>query len=336
MDGSVVIFFVESKGLKNTYRIETAFSLNGKAYMLEQSYDICGLSDGEEFLLSDDVPFVPNEGDTITCAQAKEYALQALKDNETSKIKVYVLGYANNIKEPSGTQQTFYMDDEVNSKQTVQSYYGNLKDKEVTNGAKVLLYGQLLHYVDKSNKATAEIKNGDVYVLEGGKEISRDVKLEEIPGNAITVAEAREIASKLSTTDTSDVVIVKGYMVKSKEDYSSKFGNQSFYMEDTPEFDKSQIDMVAYRCSIAAATLVGDQIFVEGRLVKYIGTDAQGQEYTKYNLVNGTCHFVALTTDIRDIVVKMPIDKVRKVMLNGRLYIIRAGAAYSMHGNRIY
>lgn len=340
ISGTLKLKFSEENGNYNLYELVATFMMAGNVYRIDSTYSLQGwYSDlSEPFALTDDVPFVPTDDQEITCAQAQEYALHVLADGATSGIPVYVIGYANNVQDPSGTQQTFYLDDVQGGKKVVQSYYGNLPaGKKVVNGTKVRLYGNLMHYV-KGSDHTAEIKNGTVEILEGGEDLPREITLEEVPAGAITVAEAVEIAKALNmpaptgTSDTSDVVVVYGYLTKIDKngDYSSKFKNESFFMDDVPAQPDKFYDFSAYRCSLEAAAIVGDQIFVEGRLIKYVGGD-----YTKYQIIEGKGHFVALSTALHEIAAKMPSAQVKKVLYRGKLYIMRAGAVYDVNGNKM-
>lgn len=334
VEGSVMIQFVEdADATYNKYNVKADFTLNEQIYRIDTAFSLAGYDFDytEQFKLSDDVPYVPQEGDTITCAQAKEYALNALGDNETSKMNVFIIGYANNAGKVSENQQTFYLDDQVaGTAKIVQSYWGNLTNmKQVTNGAKVLLHGKLLHYVNGSNHV-AEIKNGDVVVLEGGEPLERDITLEPVPEGALTVAEAKALADQLAATDTSDVVIVMGYVTSLYNSYNTKYKSQSFYMNDVND-PASKSYFEAFQCGLEAPTIVGDFVWVEGRLTKFV---KEGGD-VNYNLVNGKGHFAALSTDLAKVLQTLPQDKVRKVFLDGRIYIVHKGAIYNLQGTVI-
>lgn len=331
VEGSVMIQFVEdADATYNKYNVKADFTLNEQIYRIDTIFDLSGYDFDyiAQFKLSDDVPYVPQEGDTITCAQAKEYALNLLGDNETSNVNVFIIGYANNADKVSENQQTFYLDDQVaGTAKIVKSYWGNLTNmKQVTNGAKVLLHGKLMHYVNGSSHV-AEIKNGDVVVLEGGEPLERDITLEPVPEGALTVAEAKALADQLAATDTSDVVIVMGYVTSLYNSYNTKYKSQSFYMNDVND-SASKSYFEAFQCGLEAPTIVGDFVWVEGRLTKFVKEDGD----VNYNLVNGKGHFAALSTDLANVLQTLPQDKVRKVFLDGRIYIVHKGAIYNLQG----
>ncbi|MCQ2343002.1 MAG: hypothetical protein MJZ75_05905 [Paludibacteraceae bacterium] len=342
ISGSLDIKYIEESGSYIKYSITSTFSTDDVTYKLDTTYIIpgwknWGTPDVESFKLVDDMPFVPEEGQEITCAQAYDYAINVVAEGQTSPIQVCVTGYANNVEAPSGLEQTFWMDDAANGKKVIESYYGRLSDKQVTAGSKVKLCGYLQHYVDKSGKHIAEIKNGTVEIIEGGEDMKRDVKIEPAPGDYITVAQAIEIAKGLhmaaatGTSDTSATYTIYGYLTKidSNGDYNTKYKNESFFMDDVPPTDGKRYDLSAYRCTFEAAALVGDRIFVEGRLIKYVG-----ESFTKYQIVNGTGHFVSLT-GLEEIMASMPAMKVQKIMHQGHIYIVREGKLYDLRGSRI-
>ena len=107
--------------------------------------------------------------DTIraTCAQAKDSAL-ALPNGGSSK-DIYVVegyvqsaGYSSEISK--GQQKWFWIDDKPSGSKVLEAYWCNVPDgtTPVAVGAKIRLTGFLLNY----NGNTAEIKNGDIEILE--------------------------------------------------------------------------------------------------------------------------------------------------------------------------
>lgn len=107
--------------------------------------------------------------DTIyaTCAEAKTAAL-ALASGGTSK-DVYIVegyvqsaGYSNEIS--NGQQKWFWLDDTKSGNKVLEAYWCNVPDgaTPIPVGAKIRLTGHLMNY----NGNTAEIKNGDIEILE--------------------------------------------------------------------------------------------------------------------------------------------------------------------------
>jgi len=323
--GSLKIAFVSEGNPNNNYSIKGDFMVGGLKYHMDTTYALAGYTDpdSEPFKLVDDVPFIPQEGDTLTCAVAAKYALTVLAENETSKINVFVLGYANNVGEISSNQQTCYMDDEASETKTLQSYYGNLSGKKITAGSQVLIYGKMMHY-SKNSSHVAEMKNGIVQVLQGGTDVpDRGLTYENLPAGAITIAQAKALCDNLVGVDTTEEVTVKGYVVDIYKTWNSTSKQQSFYMGDEYVIGvKTHFE--AFNANLAAGVMVGDKMFVTGRVTKYNDS---------YNLVQGTGHFTSSLTKLNEMVKSAPQGKVQKVFCNGAIYIIREGVAYDLQGN---
>jgi len=111
-------------------------------------------------------PVTPPDTIHATCAEAKTAAL-ALPSGGTSN-DIYVVegyvqsaGYSNEIS--SGQQKFFWMDDQVQGNKVLEAFYCNVPNGQpVPVGSKVRLTGKLMNY----NGTVAEIKNGDVVILE--------------------------------------------------------------------------------------------------------------------------------------------------------------------------
>ncbi|MBR6017568.1 MAG: hypothetical protein IK073_02985 [Paludibacteraceae bacterium] len=106
--------------------------------------------------------------DTIhaTCAEAKAAAL-ALSSGATSRDIYVVEGYVQSAGYDatisSGQQKWFWIDDTKTGGKVLEAYWCNVPNSEaVPVGAKIRLTGNLMNY----NGTIAEIKNGDVEILE--------------------------------------------------------------------------------------------------------------------------------------------------------------------------
>ena len=314
----------------NEYALELLFSADGQQYRLITNMFISAFTaEYDELVLSDDIPFVPNEGDTITCAQAYDYAAHVLASGATSTINVVVVGYATELvpAQSSATDQTFWMADEKGTAKVFEAFHCTLPvDMSVEVDTKVAVAGKITNY-SSGNKVTAEIKNGTITILEGGKETPREIVYEEIPDSAITVAEARQIGATLQAGDTTAEVTVKGYVAKLYKSYSTTNKNQSFYMYDNLTDEVNFFDFEAFQSFCNVPVIVGDYVFVTGRITVY--TSEKG---TTYNLVQGTTHFAYAPTGIQEVLKNADTESVQKVMIDGRLYILRDGVAYDMQG----
>lgn len=90
-----------------------------------------------------------------------------------------------------------------------------------------------------------------------------------VPNNSITVAEACNIASALSSNRaTNEQYTVVGYITGAYGNYTN-----SYYMADTPN---EQGQFVVYKANVSAA--IGDHVMVTGRLKNYRGTTPETAE----------------------------------------------------------
>ena len=111
-------------------------------------------------------------GDTIyaTCAEAKTAAL-AMASGATSKDIYVVEGYVQSAGYDAtiskGQQKWFWIDDTKTGNKVLEAYWCNVPDGQtaVPVGAKIRLTGNLMNY----NGTTAEIKNGDIVILEAAE-----------------------------------------------------------------------------------------------------------------------------------------------------------------------
>ena len=198
----------------------------------------------------------------MTCAEAAAAALE-LGENETGTDSVAVIGYITNTNgEISRKQQTFYMDDAKGSGlKTFQAYWANVPDPEkpLNVGDKVILKGLLLHYVSSSGSHQAEIKNGDVVVLE-----SVEVSFDTIPVDA---CEAIEEGLALNNDEyTEDYFAVTG-IVANQPTFNS-YSQTTFNLE----CETATAIFKAYNCAYTDSIALGDEVLVTGKLYNYNGT----------------------------------------------------------------
>ena len=199
----------------------------------------------------------------MTCAEAAAAALE-LGENETGTDSVAVIGYITNTNgEISRDQQTFYMDDEKGSGlKTLQAYWANVPDPEkpLNVGEKVMLKGLLLHYVSSKGVHQAEIKNGDVVVLE-----SVEVSFDTIPVDA---CEAIEEGLALNNDEyTEDYFAVTG-VVANQPTFNEEYSQTTFNLE----CETATAIFKAYNCAYTNTFAIGDQVLVTGKLYNYGGT----------------------------------------------------------------
>lgn len=212
-----------------------------------------------------------NAQSTITCADAKTMAL-ALGEGATATDTVRVLGYITNTNGNVSTknpipQQTFYMDDQKGTALTLQAYWANIPEEDRANltplnvGDKVILTGCLMHYVDSKGNHIAEIKNGDVEVVERAV-----VNIDTIP---MTTCEVIEEAEALAAGEyLEDVIEVSGVVDRITNTSATQ---QTFFMV----CDENSKSFQAYNVNITTPVAVGDSVIVRGKVMNYNGTQIE-------------------------------------------------------------
>lgn len=199
----------------------------------------------------------------MTCAEAAAAAM-LLPDGQPGTDSVAVTGYVTNTdgkisnSKDGIPQQNFYLDDEKGSKKTFQGYWCNMPDGEnpLNIGDKVVIKGFLMKY-----KTTAEMKNGDVTILERAI-----VKIDTIKA---TVCEAVEECEALADGDnTQDVFIVEA-VVTSVLEQNDNYNTQKFNVtcEDNGK------DLQAYNVTMKDGyAAISDKVRLTGKLKKYGST----------------------------------------------------------------
>ena len=116
--------------------------------------------DGEfPIILAGDRPYVPQDGDILTCAQAREYTL-SLPSGQSSSISISVIGYVTDV---FSDKQSFWIDDQKGSTKTFEIFKFSSFTPSSTNlvkGLKIKATGKVTNY-----NGTPEISNGSVEVI---------------------------------------------------------------------------------------------------------------------------------------------------------------------------
>ena len=144
-----------------------------------------------------------------------------------------------------------------------------VSEKEVVRNAKVAdLQGNVNPFVVEPDLVEY------IWGTMKGKAYDCDAEVETPdPGTvdgAITCQEARELALALAdnTQSVEDYVVV-GYVSALDVDYSTQYGNQSFWVAD--ELNGGQV-FYAYRCYNESPVNLGDKVSLTGKLLNYYGT----------------------------------------------------------------
>lgn len=260
-----------------------------------------------------------------TCAEAAAIAL-ALPENNVPTDEVYsITGYVTNvISAVSKGQQSFWMDDEKGDKKTFQSYYCNLPadDQNTLNiGDQVKIVGKIMKY----NNTTAEMKNGDVTIIERVV-VKRDT-------TTVTTCEAYDECTSLNDGDASvDVFIVKDAVV-SVDDANENYGwqNITFKCSDSTMLVGYHIDFGGKDNFCA----VGDSVEIIGTLKSYNGTmeiEGKGKVVYKGSIVADTIEVTPSQAYIAGMALANGTSSVDVYVVTG--YVDSIASAYSeQYGN---
>lgn len=144
----------------NWYMVQATASVDDGKHVYRISKELRIFAwDGEfPILLAADRPYVPAEGDLLTCAQAREYALSL--GSGKSGVSVSVIGYITDV---FADQASFWIDDNKGSAKTFEIFkFSSLSPAGTTlvKGLKVKATGTVSNY-----NGTPEISNGSVEII---------------------------------------------------------------------------------------------------------------------------------------------------------------------------
>lgn len=195
---------------------------------------------------------VPTEGQTpetaITVTRALEL-INALADGATSDATYYVKGVCTSVKSISSTNAQFYIGENANATETVQTYnMKGLGNKSITNtefvkaGDEVVVYGSLQKYKNNNTgDITPEVSGGYVYSVNGNTEDTTPNPEDAITkgkdaNSPMTVEEALSYINGFSNGfTTSNQYYVKG-TVSEVTEISTDNGNATFKMGNLVAF----------------------------------------------------------------------------------------------------
>ncbi len=205
----------------------------------------------------------------MNCAEAKAEALDKLQAGETGTDSVAVTGF---VTKTDGTisrgQQTFWMDDEQGTTQTFQAYWCNIPGASGSNGEplnvgdKVIIKGFLMNY----QGTTAEMKNGDVVILE-----RVTVEIDTIE---VDVCEAIAEGEALNNNEvTPDVFAVVG-VVSQVDGIYEQYNQATFWMNCEEEGNaangkKFEAYYVTLQENDGYMPNIGDTVGVLGKIKKF-------------------------------------------------------------------
>lgn len=325
--GSLVLKFKEigTNGY-NVYAAQVTFAIGEAIYRIKNDVEFYAVDENsDEIVLVGDRPFKPTEGQEITCAQAREYAL-SLASGTTGDVKVTVVGYVTDL---FSNGVTFWMDDQQGSAKTFQAYMVKTVQPAgvgLKNGAKVKVTG----YVTNFSGTTPELKNGAVEIVEGG---------EQIVATEVTVADALAAAKALEQNKTSEgVYAITGYISAIAEEFKADKGNMSFWMSDNLNDAAQEFQAFRVSCTedLAAKLRPGAKVKVTAKITHFYQSEkpAEGDqpakpERTIYETVQGGTVELLAVSGVEDVMSNAPAVK---FIENGQIYILRNGVRYNLQG----
>ena len=325
--GNVKVTFKEiGVNSLNIYNVQATFTVGDKVYRIMSDVEFYAVDENsEEIALVGDRPFKPTEGQEITCAQAREYAL-SLASGTTGDVKVTVVGYVTDL---FSNGVTFWMDDQQGSAKTFQAYMVKTVQPAgvgLKNGAKVKVTG----YVTNFSGTTPELKDGAVEIVEGG---------EQIVATEVTVADALAAAKDLEQNKTSEgVYAITGYISAIAEEFKADKGNMSFWMSDNLNDAAQEFQAFRVSCTedMAAKLRPGAKVKVTAKITHFhqdakpaTDTEEAKPERTIYETVQGGTVELLAVSGVEDVMSNAPAVK---FIENGQIYIIRNGVRYNLQG----
>lgn len=267
--------------------------------------------------------FTPAAPDTIGVSEARK------RIDAGNLEKCYVKGIVFKIDDQYISQYNnvnCWMTDIDNPTDTLEGYkmrgadnaaYNSIEDVEYVAGDTVLFYASGL----KNYNGIYEIDGGYFAKVLGASGNERPV--EEI--ETVNVAKAIEIGKALADNAYTDVKYrVEGYIVKAYG-FGEKYPNtQTAYMADEKGV---RGEFMAYNCKVEDPGVVEDDfVAVTGKIQKYVKDDGS----VTIEITGGQMEVIrheALENVVAD-------EKAQKIMVNGQLYIERAGQRYTVLGTR--
>jgi len=245
---------------------------------------------------------------------------EALNDGDQTSDYFDVTGTVASLISQNETyhNQTLYMECADNSK-LFQVYSCTVMDPDSTvfaaAGDTIKVLGRLKKY-----GTTIEII-GSMWIV--GK--AAPVEIDTI---SATVAEATTagLALKAGFVST-DVYIVTGYVDSIVSEFNAEYSNMSFYMCD--DMAAPTYNFQAYRAIIAQAATIGSKVQITGNLKHYVSKDS----VSTIEIEKGDCEIIELAG--LEQIVANPKAEGKKMIVNGRLYLIGKGVAYDALGNAV-
>lgn len=250
-------------------------------------------------------PGLPEVIESITVARALEIGGALTAGNKTDN-RYEITGWVSAIEEHYSAKygnETFWIHDTEGSRAASNSEGAFEIYQCKPNTGEEIGIDAKIKIVCKIKKHTNGVienngNNIEFEVLEQGHDEQIDtLTVEE------AVALGKTLAPSMATTgqEKSAWVVVKGFAVSVKP-VSTEYNNQDWYMSDDPDEEKGEFK--AHQCSFDKEVVVGDYMYVLGRIVNY-GT----AESSTIEISRGTgTHGVAPVIEIEEVTVAQALE----------------------------
>lgn len=266
------------------------------------------------------------ELDTITTAEAVAIAktLEPAAGKSLSTAETYVVG-GFVVKVKDAAKHTYFMSDDANTTYgDFQAYQCATIDSEVNVGDYVFVRGKIMTYHGTGN-------SGDYYNYEiSGGTLVHGVAPEPTELDTVTVEEAAAIALALENNESTTVnYAVRGYVAKIYEEYNEQYGNISIYMTDdaTSTFGDLQCRRASIDAEAAQALAPHDKVLIVGKLTNNF-----------YNETNTAQIYQGkLTVEEEQAIEKILMNdsQIKKVIMDGVIYVVRDGKMFDLQGAQV-
>lgn len=242
-------------------------------------------------------------------AAALQYT-SALASNEQSDKDIYIKGIVTSITEEYSTtygNATFYISDDASANNKFYVfrtlYLGNVKYESGDQpkiGDEVIICGKVTNYY--GNTPETVTNSSYLYSLNGktstgtGGSTTTGAEGDGTLANPFNAVAANEYVAKLDADVSSDNdIYIKGKIASIKENYSTTYGNATFYISDDGTSDNTfYVFRTLYLGNVkyTEGTLpqVGDEVIICGKVVNYKGNTpetVQNQSYIYSLTSNG-------------------------------------------------
>ena len=257
-----------------------------------------------------ETPEVPSTGEAVgdgtlenpfNSVAANNYVASLPAGAESDK-DIYIKGKVVSVKEQFSTQfgnATFYISDDGTSKGQFYVfrtlYLGNKKYTDGENikvGDEVIICGKVTNYMGNTpetvtNKSYIYSLNGKT--ADGGSDTptTGEAKGNGTLDNPYNSIAANQLASSLADGAESEAVYIKGKIASIKEEFSTQFGNATFYIsDDGTDNGTFYVFRTLYlgnqKYSGGDNIKVGDEVIIYGKVCNYMGNTPETVQNGSY------------------------------------------------------